>query len=238
MADATRTPMSRGKKITLWVVSSVVVVLVAGALLAPTMYRAVFGGSSDIEAPSISQTTSASAVSGSNNVSGEWSVDSGYAGYRVDEVLQGDDVTVVGRTEEVSGSFTIDGTTLTEGTVEVDVASIATDNSNRDDYFVNDAMEASTYPTASFELAEATELPDDVTSGETVSVDVTGTLTLHGVSQTVTATLDVVVDGDTAQIVGTVPLTFADYGVDAPSLGFVEVESEGRLEFSLDVTQS
>ncbi|MFD2757803.1 YceI family protein [Gulosibacter faecalis] len=236
MADATRKPIGRGTKITIWVVSALAVIAVAGALLAPTIYRAVFGGSSDVAAPSISET--AEAGTGSDDVAGEWTVDSGYAGYRVDEVLQGEDVTVVGRTEEVSGSFTIDGTTLSAGTIEVDVTSIATDNSNRDDYFANDAMEASTYPTASFELAEAAELPDDVTSGETVSVEVTGTLTMHGVSQEVTATLEVVVSGDTAQIVGTVPLTFADYDVEAPSLGFVEVEADGQLEFSLDVTQS
>jgi polyisoprenoid-binding protein YceI len=236
MADATRKPIGRGTKITIWVVSALAVIAVAGALLAQTIYRAVFGGSSDVAAPSISET--AEAGTGSDDVAGEWTVDSGYAGYRVDEVLQGEDVTVVGRTEEVSGSFTIDGTTLSAGTIEVDVTSIATDNSNRDDYFANDAMEASTYPTASFELAEAAELPDDVTSGETVSVEVTGTLTMHGVSQEVTATLEVVVSGDTAQIVGTVPLTFADYDVEAPSLGFVEVEADGQLEFSLDVTQS
>jgi polyisoprenoid-binding protein YceI len=236
MADATRKPIGRGTKITIWVVSALAVIAVAGALLAPTIYRAVFGGSSDVAAPSISET--AEAGTGSDDVAGEWTVDSGYAGYRVDEVLQGEDVTVVGRTEEESGSFTIDGTTLSAGTIAVDVTSIATDNSNRDDYFANDAMEASTYPTASFELAEAAELPDDVTSGETVSVEVTGTLTMHGVSQEVTATLEVVVSGDTAQIVGTVPLTFADYDVEAPSLGFVEVEADGQLEFSLDVTQS
>jgi hypothetical protein len=37
------------------------------------------------------------------------------------------------------------------------------------------------------------------------------------------------------QVIGSVPVTFADFGVEAPSLGFVTVEDEGSIEFSLQL---
>lgn len=50
-------------------------------------------------------------------------------------MLNGADVTVVGRTEEVTGDVTIADGELSAGTVEVDVASITTDSDRRDSYF-------------------------------------------------------------------------------------------------------
>jgi hypothetical protein len=39
------------------------------------------------------------------------------------------------------------------------------------------------------------------------------------------------------QVSGSIPITFEDYGVEAPSLGFVEVEDQGFVEFLLNVEQ-
>jgi hypothetical protein len=43
---------------------------------------------------------------------------------------------------------------------------------------------------------------------------------------------------DGGQIVGSIPITFQDFGVQAPSLGFVTVEDHGSVEFSLDVAKA
>lgn len=37
------------------------------------------------------------------------------------------------------------------------------------------------------------------------------------------------------QVIGSIPITFADFDVEAPSLGFVTVEDEGSIEFSLQL---
>ncbi len=34
-----------------------------------------------------------------------------------------------------------------------------------------------------------------------------------------------------------IPITFADFGVEAPSLGFVKVEPQGFVEFELNLTK-
>lgn len=171
------------------------------------------------------------------NLSGTWSVVEGsYAGYRVNEVLQGNDVTVTGRTEEVTGSLTADGLTLTQATVTVDVASIATTEPPRDIYFRDVALEVSKFPEATFTLTEPVTAEEPV-AGEPQEFEATGELTLHGVTREVTAELEAVLTSTGGQVSGSIPITFEDYGVEAPSLGFVEVEDEGFVEFLLNVEQ-
>jgi polyisoprenoid-binding protein YceI len=150
-------------------------------------------------------------------------------------VLNGTDVTVVGTTDQVSGTVTVDGTSVTAADISVDVASIATDSGNRDGYFRDDAMEVGTYPTATFTLTDPIDaaVPSD---GQVATVQATGELTMHGVTQTVEVPLQAALSGDGVQVSGSIPVTFSDYGVDAPSLGFVEVEDQGTVEFLVSAT--
>ena len=151
------------------------------------------------------------------------------------EVLQGNDVNVVGRTKDVKGTAVVDGGSLTKATVTVQVGKISTPEAARDEYFRSTALQTDKYPTATFELTK----PVDVTKaldGSTQDVTLTGTMDLHGVEKPVTADAQVAVGkGGTVQVAGTVPITFADYGVKAPSLGFVTVDGKGSVEFSLDL---
>src|SRR5690349_1340426 len=67
--------------------------------------------------------------------SGDFDLDSAtgtFAGYRVEEELStiGSN-TAVGRTGDVSGSFTIEGTTVTEADFEVDLTGLTSDESLR-----------------------------------------------------------------------------------------------------------
>jgi polyisoprenoid-binding protein YceI len=172
-----------------------------------------------------------------DSLSGTWSVAKGsYAGYRVNEVLQGNDVTVTGRTEEVTGTLTADRLTLTDAVVTVDVASISTPEPPRDLYFRNVALEVSKFPEATFTLGEPVTAQTP-TPGEPQSFEATGELTLHGVTQEVTAELQAVLTNTGGQVSGSIPISFEDYGVTAPSLGFVEVEDHGFVEFLLNLEQ-
>jgi len=227
--------MKKKTKIGLAVAGAVVVVLGATAAFAgPVFYRDVIVGE-PTAAPTAALTPGASSID-TSQLSGDWTIgDGSSAGYRVDEVLNGTDVTVVGSTDEVTGTVTVDGTTITAATIDVDVASIATDSSNRDDYFRGTAMQVGQYPTATFTLTQPIEaaVPAD---GEVSTVDATGDLTLHGVTKTVTVPLQAALSGDGVQVSGSIPITFSDYGVEAPSLGFVKVEDSGSVEFLVAAT--
>lgn len=168
------------------------------------------------------------------SLAGDWTVaDGSYAGYRVHEVLQGEDVTVTGRTDEVTGSFTVADGALTAATIEVDMASVATDEPPRDAYFRGDALEVGTYPTATFELTGPVDLPTGA-----ADVELAGDLTIHGVTQPVTVEAQVGPTAEGVQVVGSVPITFSDFDVEAPDLGFVTVDDRGSVEFGLDLVPS
>lgn len=211
--------------------AAVVVVGVVAGLYGPGLYADWASQAADDE-PTLEQTTAP--LADTDSVEGTWTVGAGsFAGYRVDEILQGEDVTVTGRTEEVTGSVTVADGAITQAGIEVDIASVATDAERRDSYFRDEAMEVSTYPTALFELTDPAELESGATA-----VELTGELTIHGVTQP--ATIEAEVAGDATgdnpvQVIGSVPITFTDFGVEAPDLGFVSVEDEGSIEFSLQL---
>jgi polyisoprenoid-binding protein YceI len=227
--------MQKKTKIILGTSAAVVVVLgVTAAAFGPAFYRDVVVGA-PAAAPSVSAAPADSTLD-TSDLSGEWRIGAGStAGYRVDEVLNGTDVTVVGTTEDVTGTIAVDGSTLQTATVTVDVASIATDAAPRDEYFRSTAMEVSKYPEATFTLTEPVDaaVPAD---GKVQTVEATGELTMHGVTQTVTVPLQAALSGDGVQVSGSIPVAFSDYGVEAPSLGFVSVEDQGTVEFLVKAT--
>lgn len=222
-------------KVAVGVGAAVVVGGTAAVVLGPGLY-ADWANSVADDAPTLTASEPALAdVDGVADVDGDWVVASGsYAGYRVHEVLNGEDVTVTGRTDpaadDVTGTVTVADGAVTTAVIEVDVAQIATDQPPRDAYFRGNVMEVGTYPTASFELTEP--VPLEAAGSD---VDLTGDLTLRDVTREVTVTARLGVTDDGAQVVGSTPVEFADFGVEAPSLGFVEVEDAGAVEFSLEL---
>lgn len=185
-----------------------------------------------------------------DGIAGTWSVDTAsgdfdfdsatgtFAGFRIDEVLSGIGSTeAVGRTGDVSGSFTIEGTTVTAATFEVDLTTITTDQSMRDRK-VQEALETSNYPEATFVLTDPIDLGSDAANGSTVEVDAKGKLTVHGVTRSVTVPLQAKLVDGTVVVVGSVDISFADYDVEVPSsMRVLSVEDHGTVEFQLLLTR-
>ncbi|WP_432496891.1 YceI family protein [Kineococcus gypseus] len=163
---------------------------------------------------------------------GAWTVTGGTAGYRVDEVLNGQDVTVTGRTERVGGQLEVRGGQLTAGTVTVDLASVSTDSGARDGQFRR-LLGVEADPTAEFSLTAPVPL-GGLDVGSTLAVTLPGTLALNGrqVAVQVPATVERTAPG-AVDVTGAVPVTWADLGVQAPDLGFVSVEDTGTVEFAV-----
>jgi polyisoprenoid-binding protein YceI len=197
-----------------------------------------------------SATTAGSDAVSTVDVSGAWSLDTSigefnyedstgtFVGFRIAEELQGvGSTTAVGRTPTVSGTLELDGTTVTEVTIEADMSSITTNDGRRDDK-VWSALETDTFPTGTFLLTEPIELGDAATSGEAVSVDAVGELTIHGVTLPVTIALEAQLVDDTIVVVGQTDIVFADYGVSVPSAAIiVSVEDHGVVELQLFFTR-
>lgn len=227
----------RRRTLVTWIIVAVAVVVVGvvAAIVATNVYTSSENAKASA-APSVAATRAPSTIDDDDDLSGEWTVGGdSEAGYRVHEVLNGSDVTVTGRTDSVSGTATVDGTSITAAKIAVQVADITTDSDQRDAYFRDSAMDAAAFPEATFELTGP--IADAVPSGsDTTTVTAPGKLTLHGVTKDVTAKLQVGLNGDGVDISGSVPITFSDYGVQAPSLGFVKVDDAGSVEFLVHAT--
>ena len=169
---------------------------------------------------------------------GDWAISAGSEfGYRVKEVLGGVDTEAVGRGQDISGSITIAGTQVTDGSFTVEVATIASDNSMRDGQFRGRVMETERFPEASFALTSPIELSAVPPIDGEVSAAATGELTLHGVTRLVTFEVTAVRGSQRIAVVGSIPVVFADYDIDNPSNGAVTTEDDGVLEFNLGFEQ-
>lgn len=153
-------------------------------------------------------------------------------GYRVDEVLGGVNVTAVGRSNEIDGVLTIDGTSASiEAVVQVD--GIQSDDSRRDGAFRGSIMDTATFPTASFRTTEPIDFASAPADGEQVSATAVGELTLKGVTLPVTVAVTAEASADSIGVLGSIPITFTDYGIDNPSNPAVSLEDDGVVEFVL-----
>jgi polyisoprenoid-binding protein YceI len=192
---------------------------------------------------STASTTPAETAS-TDGVEGTWTVDTEtgefdyesatgtFAGFRIQEELASiGSATAVGRTGDVTGSITIEGDTLTAAEFTVDLSTITTNESRRDDR-VQGALETDQFPTATFVLTEPVSL--GATTGEAVSVSAVGDLTIHGVTNPVTFALEAQLVGDTIVVVGSTDIVFSDFGVQTPSAPVVvSVEDHGVVEMQL-----
>jgi polyisoprenoid-binding protein YceI len=168
---------------------------------------------------------------------GTWSVaDGSVVGYRVKEVLFGQSNVAVGRTGSITGSMTVDGTTITAATFTVDMTTVSSDQSRRDGQFNGRIMETSTYPTATFTLTKPIELGSIPSGGTQKTYKATGNLTMHGVTREVTFELTGQYTGSVVQVAGSIPVTFADWNIPNPSFATITTEDHGLLEFALNFT--
>lgn len=175
----------------------------------------------------------------SDGIEGTWEVAAGStAGYRATEVLFGQSTEAAGRTEDVTGTLVIEGTTATEASFEVDLTTLASDEAQRDGQVQNRILETAQFPTATFELTEPIDFGSEPADLEEVSAQATGDLTVHGVTNSVTIDLTARRNGDAIEVTGSLPITWSDFDVDDPSGGPAQVEDSGAMEFALTFSKT
>jgi polyisoprenoid-binding protein YceI len=185
-------------------------------------------------------TTAACATTGTAPaVDGTWKAGcDSTAGYRVKETLFGQSATAVGRTTAVTGTMTISGSTVSAASFSVDLTKVTSDQSQRDGQFQGRIMETGQFPTATFRLTSPIKLAAVPAAGTPVSAKATGELMLHGTKRSVTFDVKAQRAGATIQVNGSIPVTFADWGINNPSGGPATTGNTGTLEFLLVFTKA
>ena len=183
-------------------------------------------------------------------ISGTWSVDpavgsfddfsGSFVGYRVQEELASVGATeAVGRTPDVTGTLTVDGTTITDAEFTADLTTLQSDEGNRDRQLGRQGLETGTYPTATFVLTQPIELGSEPAEGATVDATAVGDMTIHGTTKAVEIPVQAKLENGVVTVVGSLPVLFSDYGMEKPQAMIVlSVDDNGTMEFRLQFTKA
>jgi polyisoprenoid-binding protein YceI len=186
----------------------------------------------------------------SDGIAGTWAIDpsigsfddfsGSFVGYRVREELASVGATeAVGRTPDVTGTLTVEGTTIVAGELAVDLTTLESDEGNRDRQLRRQGLETGTYPAATFTLTQPIELVPAPAEGVTIDATAVGDLTLHGTTKSVEIPVQAKFERGVVTVVGSLPILFSDYGMEKPQAMLVlSVEDHGTMEFQLQFTKA
>ena len=137
-----------------------------------------------------------------------------------------------------TGTFTLnaDGTFASGSKISVDMNTITSDERDRDSTIKRSPLEVSRFPRAELAPTRASGLTLPLAASGDLTFTLTGDMTIHGVTKTVT--FDVKATRTGTRLVATATAnpawTFGDFGMRVPtSFNVVSLVDEIRLEFSL-----
>jgi polyisoprenoid-binding protein YceI len=246
--------MARSRRRTLGIIAGVAVLVVAAVGFAGWWFLIRDDAPPEADIDTAGRTLDEQASGGTSGdaaggVDGAWAVDTSvgsfddfsgtWAGYRFEEELASIGTnTAVGRTPDVTGTMTVAGDQVTEVDVEVDLTTLQSDSGTRDGALRSRGLESDQFPTATFSLTQPLALPAGTDTGDRVTTEANGDLTIHGVTQPVILTVEAQLSGATTAIVGQAPVRLADFDIDPPT-GFsvLSIKDEGTFEFQIFFTK-
>lgn len=233
--------------------AAVLSVAVALAIVAvAVLYFAVWRSDAPDEA---ALSTSSPVTGGDVDFAGTWTVDNtsgefdranevytrSFAGYRIDEELASVGAnTAVGRTDDVTGTMTIEGTSITDVDLEVDLSTLESDQDRRDNAIGDRGLEYERFPTATFKLTEPIDVGDEPEPGATIEEEATGDFTLHGVTKEITVPLEARWTGERIEVAASFDVALADYDIEPPTIPgrVLSVADTGTVEMELNFVKS
>jgi polyisoprenoid-binding protein YceI len=179
-------------------------------------------------------------------LTGSWKVAPGSeAGYRVREkfVNQPSTTEAVARTTKVSGGLVVKsaaGSTLQATSLHftADLSALVSQDryavfqAYQRDFFIRSVyLMTDQFPNADF-AAESVTIPSGNAPGP-VSFAVTGKLTVHGETKTVTTQAQVQLTGDQVEVVGSINIDMRDFNISPPDISFTKAEPGVVIEYRL-----
>lgn len=234
--------MSRLKRLRLWHWILIAIVLLALVFVGgPFVYIHFIEGPAPkpLSLPSTgTRSTGTDTSSATPFPTGTWHATSAsVVGYRVNEVLFGQNNVAVGRTHSVKGSITLSGSAVAKGQFVVQMATVHSDESQRDAQFDGRIMDVSQFPTATFTLTSPIEL-GTLRAGQKATTTATGNLTLRGQANIVTFTVDAEFTKGAIDVSGSIPILFSTWDIPNPGFGnAITTDNHGILEFLLVLHQ-
>ena len=166
------------------------------------------------------------------------------ARYRVTEQLVNVSLPsdAIGRTQEINGTLVInpDGTILSaESRFEVDLSTLQSDESRRDNFVRQNILDTGRFPLAVFVPTQVTGLPAELPQSGDVSFKLAGDLTIRDVTRQVEWDVTGSVEGDEMTGQATTSFTFDDFNLTQPRVPVVlSVEDTIRLEVEITLQRA
>jgi polyisoprenoid-binding protein YceI len=158
--------------------------------------------------------------------------------YSVEEIFishNNKHVTAVGTTHDVSGEAFYDPDNpqnSTLGAFTVDISTFQSDSNNRDRAIRERWLESTKYPIARFEPTSIEGLPESYTEGEEMTLLITGDLTVHDTTRSVTFETTGFIEDNTMVGTATTTIQMSDFGFEPPRLaGIVETKDSAHIRF-------
>ncbi len=163
------------------------------------------------------------------------------ARFVIDEVLLGSPKSVVGVNHGVSGQVTVnpgDPGNLAIGPIAIEAAQFVTDSDRRNGVINRFILQSGSYPTITFTPTAIEGVPASVAIGDTLNLQVTGDLTIRGITRAETFAVTVqVVSTSELRVNGTTQILRENYELTIPSVPSVaNVTNEVQLEFDFVAT--
>lgn len=156
--------------------------------------------------------------------------------YQVQEQLAGHDFTsqAIGRTSAVAGAIVLDanGTIVpSQSNLTLDLRTLKSDQSMRDNYIQHDPLQTAQYPLATFAPSQATGLAWPLPASGTAKFDLAGDMTVHGTTKPLTWSVTATFGADKVTGTATTPFTFTEFGMQPPrTMIALSVKDGGTLE--------
>ena len=149
--------------------------------------------------------------------------------------------TAVGETNTIVGNlyFDADGNPMACSRVDVDMRTLTSDESRRDNFLRTDTLQTDTYPIATFVVTSVEGLDGALQDGQATTFYLVGNLTMHGVTKQVRWAVTATLDGDKITGKANTEFDMADYNIQEPKVGPVlSVDSTIKLEIDVVATKA
>lgn len=166
--------------------------------------------------------------------------------YSVEETFINDNnrlATAIGRTSEVNGTLNLnfdDPASSTFGEFTVDISTLRSDSSRRDNAIRRQWLESSTYPLATFVVRGVEGFPPNPQPGQDITFKLLGDLTVRTTTRAVTWDVTARLDNETLSGTATTFILMADFGVEPPDIAGILRVKDGvtlTLNFVMLPTQ-
>ena len=142
----------------------------------------------------------------------------------------------VGETSSIAGDLYLSAeglTTTPASTFKVDLRQLKTDESMRDNYVRSNVLQTSRFPFAEFTITQVTGFPANYAENSEVSVTLSGSMTIHGVTKPVTFAVKARQAGNTLTATADTDFKMSDFGITPPRVSIATSEDGVHVQVVL-----